>query len=849
MKQFTHYRSIIEFLVYEEKMELANAIQRAQVPIQLRNQIMDYFQPLKVEIKEMSSITNNDQGEKLCKYKSENDKYYSGFENFLYNKRTWSRCIVENLSNASKKLLEQCPDPRENENFQYKGLVVGHIQSGKTANMSAFIARAVDHGYRFFIILAGRYNDLRLQTQNRIDQEITGESEIEILQCVTHESIPEEKRKWNRMTRGEIKGDFNPGTTTLDLNPETPKIAVIKKNVSVMRKFIQHLKSNIGLLKTFSAIIIDDECDDASININYSQDDEDQDPSKTNAMIRDILQIFPKHAYIGFTATPFANVLIDMDTEDDLYPKNFIFALDEPDKYFGPKKLFGLGMLPSELSDDQPIEPELDVIRIVPTEEMMEIEEITENQNDPPKIIQKTIMTFILSCCARISRGHSDNHFSMLIHPSHRKNIHAQYKNWVEREIVFLKKVVEHPSKAKIYIKKAKDIWEKDFCKISDSEGMQKFSFDDIWKFAKEILNSIEVKVLNSEFSDTLEYEKDKRRYIVIGGNKLSRGLTLEGLSISFYLRPEPRSGNKYDTLLQMGRWFGYREEYHDLTRIFVNNEIADDFTDLARVEMELREDIKKYSNSEKPLTPTQIAPLIRVHPTMQVTSNMKLGAGKKVQISLSNRTSQTIVFPLNEVEKLKENQKIVRAWLSSLDNYNKDNPLRGSYSWEKVKSKLIISLIKDYHFGDRAREVNGDILSKYIESQNEVHELIDWTVVLPPGKKQGEPFSWMSGVSTRKITRYISKRRSTRGTAIRVLTESADIKAVEERFSISSDIENQSDPKKGVLLIYVVDKKSGQGTDKALFPDNKGEDVIGLAFIFPYSKSRQTAEWITQGE
>ena len=845
MKNFTEYRTIIDFLMNKQGKNLEEAIQEAEAPSHLKNQIKDYFKPDKVTIKDVSIIQEEDKNIILCESDPENKAYFDGYISFVYNVRKWPRAIAENLSHASNQLLERLPDPQKNVQFQYKGLVVGHIQSGKTANMSALIARAADHGYRFFIILSGRYKDLRLQTQNRMDQDITGKSEIEFLQCVQHEDgLP----KWNRMTKAEMEGDFKRGTATLDPNLDTPKLAVIKKNTSVMAKFIQYLRNPTVPLKDFPALIIDDECDDASIDIKYAQDD--PEPSKTNAKIRELLEVFSKYTYVGFTATPYANVLIDDEVPEDLYPKNFISVLDEPENYFGPRQLFGLGMTPSELSDEDNDEPEIDVIRQISEEEEEEIEQASQSV-EAPKIIEKAILTYLLSCCARMARGRqSEDHFSMLIHPSHRKHIHWQYKKWIEDSIEFLKQVVRHPSKTREYIKKAKNIWEEDFVETSKKSGVDKnklFAFEEVWKFAKEIVDSIEVKVLNSDFQDTLEYQKDRRRYIVVGGNKLSRGLTLEGLSVSLYLRPEPKSKHKYDTLLQMGRWFGYRKGYHDLTRIFVNAKVADNFADLARVELELREDLKKYSKSPDSPTPLKVKPFIRSHSTMSVTSPLKMGAGQKIHFSLQAGIMQTIAFPLNKIKFLKENQQVIKAWLESLGQAFKDEVSLGSWTWKNIKPDRIIELIQSYNFSQEAIRVNETILKSYIERQNKKGELTDWTVILPFGSRKGEPFPWMSGVSTGKVTRRLNKRKTGKGTAIKVLTESKDVQLVWETYKISPSPEYQSNPKKGALLIYVVDKNSGTGTDRVLFPDSDGEDIVGLAFIFPYSRSQATVEWVTQ--
>ena len=842
MKNFTDYRAIVEFLKTEQKNSLGDAIKKAKVPPHLEDQIKDYFNPKTVTIKDVSTISDNEPDVVLCEPDPEKEKYFRGFVDFIYNTRKWSKNIAKNLSHASNKLLKRLPDPQKNDRFQYKGLVVGHIQSGKTANMSALIARAADHGYRFFIVLSGRYKDLRLQTQNRMDQGITGKSESG-LKCVEYENkIPQ----WIRMTIAEMDGDFKSGTVDLEFRLNTPKLAVIKKNTQVMEKLIQHLKSPTVELEKFPALIIDDECDDASIDIKYAEDD--PEPSKTNAKIRELLKIFPKYTYVGFTATPYANVLIDADAPEDLYPKNFIAVLDEPKSYFGPRQLFGLGMTPSELSGDESNIPDLDVIRLISESDEQSISEPDHFSDEVPEVIEKAILTYVLSCCGRMARGQQDKHFSMLIHPSHRMNIHEQYKQWVEKHVDFLKTVVQHPAEAKECMKEAKKIWEEDFKKTSEStRSTEVFDFDYIWRFAREIVDSIEIKVLNSNFQDTLEYHKDKRRYIVVGGNKLSRGLTLEGLSVSLYLRPEPSGGHKYDTLLQMGRWFGYREGYHDLTRIFVNPKVADDFSDLARVELELRENLKQYSRSQDPCTPLEIKPFIRAHHTMSVTSDLKFGAGRQINISLQSGIMQTVDFPLNDIQALKKNQQIVKSWLKSLGEYSKDEIAKGGFTWKNIQPSQIINMIKAYTFGKQATRVNKSVLTNYIERQNKKNELTDWTVILPSGSGRGEPFPFISGVSTGKVIRRLNKRKAERGTAIKVLIDTNDRDSVYKNYKISPYPKHSTDPKKGALLIYVVDKKSGAGTDKALFPNSEGEDIIGLAFVFPHSKSHATVEYVTQ--
>ncbi len=836
MKQLTYYINIIEFLIKEQGKTLEQAIKETKVPCNLLQSVKNYFSD-RVEIRKTSILKEDENIIRKCIYKSNQEVYFSDFERFLYDIRKWKKSIIENLSDSSKRLLECLPDPKLNQTFESKGLVVGHIQSGKTANITALIARAADHGYRFFIILAGRFRDLRLQTQNRIDQELTGESEIfDYSNLVYHE---EGTPKWHRITIADIDGDFQRGSHNPDPNPDTPKIAVIKKNTSIMEKVIKWLKrSTIPIGHHFPTLIIDDECDEASVDTNYLKDG--HEPAKTNAKIRKLLGLFEKYTYIGFTATPFANVLIAADVPEDLYPKNFIISLDEPEEYFGARQLFGLGTSPSELSEDESHPPELDVIRKISQDEIddqiKKASKKASEENKAPDFIQKSILSFVISSCARMARDQSHEHFSMLIHTSHLRNMHKQDYDWVKSELDYLKEAVKYPTKNETLIFRARSLWEDDFCKTTE----QTFSlnFEDIWIFAKSILDSIEIILLHYGSDDRLEYEeKPQRRYIIIGGNKLSRGLTLEGLNTSVFFR----GTKQYDTLLQMGRWFGYRKGYDDLTRIYVTPEYSDHFADLARVELELRNDLKKYARMNK--TPLEIKPIIRAHHTLQVTSPLKMGAGETINVSLQGATRQTIAFPLDNFSLLKKNIETTKLWLKNLSTASviPDRLEKESYVWENITSDKVIELINEYEFSKEATLIKRDTLKTYIENQNKNNELTNWVIYLPTGPKNGNPFVWIPNVSTKKIVRQLNKRISGKRTAIRVLTEPKHIKVLEKQYDL------ESNPKYAALIIYVIDKTSGEGSDRALFPDKTGEDIIGLAFKFPFSQSNATAEWVTQ--
>jgi hypothetical protein len=352
-QSFSNYVAVVEFLVKNLQRPVDAAIREAQVPNYLIEQVKAYVTG-PVEILRPDVITG-DQHVPLCVPLGDDapQPYFSAFKDFLLNERKWDRSTVETLAGTSNELIERLPAPNATKEFQTRGLVVGYIQSGKTANMAALIARAADQGYKLCIVLGGVWNDLRSQTQRRMDQEITGHSNLGAIDgpfVVLDPTAP----SWSRLTNAGLQGDFSPGTHN-DLNPQTPKLAVIKKHVSVLKRFTDFLKRTNVRLEDLPALVIDDEADQASINTNYGKmvDGEDIDPSKTNARIRELLAALPKCVYVAFTATPYANVLIDAEVEEDLYPRDFIATLPEPRNYFGPRQLFGIGMSPSDLSVEE----------------------------------------------------------------------------------------------------------------------------------------------------------------------------------------------------------------------------------------------------------------------------------------------------------------------------------------------------------------------------------------------------------------------------------------------------------------------------------------------------------------
>lgn len=827
--------AIVEFLISHQGMSVEKAIKEAGVPLHLREQVLKYYAP-PLDIVQPGLIVDNTKQIPRCNPDNDSiQQYFGAYQRFLIDGRGWPKSTVGSLAETSLSLIRRLPKPDAADKFQERGIVLGHIQSGKTANMAALIARAADEGYKLFIVLGGLWKDLRAQTQRRLDQEITGQSDDPAdAPYVQHDpSLP----KWVRLTRSGLDGDFTSGPN--DLNPQTLKLAVIKKNARI-ESLAKWLKKSPIPIKDLPAIIIDDEADHGSIDTNYGKTDDDGekiDPTATNRRIRDLLKLFPKCVYIGFTATPFANVLIDATMEEDLYPRDFIATLPEPTGYFGPRKLFGLGMEPSDLSPSAAEKSSLNVIRYVEDTDLGEIDQVLESGGGNSRVLSDALLAFVLGSCARLARGHDKEHFSMLVHPSQRTEPHRIFADAIREELQLLKNAATYPKKFPDTLKRAKDMWDNDFWRTTEEQKdpiLEMYDFDIIWKFAKSLVDSIEIKVLNTYSDDHLDYDATPRRYVVVGGNRLSRGLTLEGLTVSVFTR----SANQYDTLLQMGRWFGYRPQYYDLTRIYVDRTLADRFAELARVEDELRADFKKYAEEPDPPTPLQLKPIIRSHPSMAITSRLKMGAGKPVRISFQNTRSETVAFPIENKSLLEKNLNSAKALFTHLPASKRSKTKNGVNIWRNISPSKVIEFLEDYEFSREARGVNRQNLVNYIKRQNDNNELLSWDIVLPKGNPKLQPYKWSKDIFTHKIIRSPMTARS-----IRVLSSPSDID--DWREFTGSD---PKDPKHGCLMLYLIDKNSEGKNGMKFFSDQSGaEDILGLVFVFPESKSNATVEYISQ--
>jgi hypothetical protein len=607
--------------------------------------------------------------------------------------------------------------------FATRSLVVGYVQSGKTANMTAVTAKAVDADYKFVIILAGMTDALRSQTQARIESDL----------------IDQDRDRWHLWTTVDMDFSQPPATGFPAPHPASRHVAVVKKNKWILQRLLKKLESTPDpILRSIPFLIIDDECDQASVNASKYRDE----MTAINGLIRKILHKVPRSAYIGYTATPFANVLIDpavsvdKKNPDDLYPRDFIVALPPPPQYFGAESLFGRGLLDAD--EELPDSEGFDMIRIVEDEETEYLrpksyKDRHEFSMSITESLDKAIRYYLLACAARIVRGQGDEHSCMLVHTTVYVEPHFDARTVIAGHLKLLGQRLQAGDAS--LIQELRDLWDAERDRVdAEAFGNDANDFDQLSPRLGDVVNSIDVVVENGQSDERLDFSgNDARRYLVVGGSVLARGLTIEGLVVSFFLR----TSSQYDSLMQMGRWFGYRGGYEDLPRVWMTRDMRDAFKELATVEAEIRGDIDIYG--EQDISPLDFAVRIRQIPGMSITAKNKMLASETCDISYANEHIQTTRFRHKDEGWLEKNWNVAASLINEADKQSKgpESVKRGRV-FRDIKVGTITRFLKDYATHETHRDFQADKLLEYIESQNKKGDncLAVWNVgVIEPSR------------------------------------------------------------------------------------------------------------------
>ena len=484
------------------------------------------------------------------------------------------------VDKSSSRIIGLGKPPGE-ESIDTRGLVLGYVQSGKTTNFMSVIAKAADIGYRLIIVLSGITDNLRQQTQERLNEYLVDPCQTKVHLLTTNE------RDFSEITSSEA----------LLSQDEMRLLAIVKKNPARLRRLNKWIKkASSSTLANCPILIIDDEADQASIDVGKKRQ------STINSLIRELLS-HPKSAYISYTATPFANLLIDPADNTDLYPRDFVVSLPRSDAYFGPERIFGS----LDAEEDQDSDDGLDLVRVIPTEDVDVVkpptrkEQLEEWQATVPPSLHTAVLWFLMATTARRLRTDDIRHSSMLIHTSMRAAAHSLTRDALRAELQNLSDLISRQDDA--LIQEMSSLWSTETDRVkSSSFGNTPITFGQVMEALGDTINNTNVIMDNYLSSERLKYRKDvAETVIVVGGNTLSRGLTLEGLISSYFVR----AASAYDTLLQMGRWFGYRKGYEDLVRVWMTSELRGWFFDLSTVEAEIREEIEAYAKEGK--TPAQL--------------------------------------------------------------------------------------------------------------------------------------------------------------------------------------------------------------------------------------------------
>jgi hypothetical protein len=856
----------------------------------------------------------------LAPERKKNWRYWQRYRELQEARMAWE--AVDGLDKSSDRILGMLEDPQRKGPWDRRGLVVGHVQSGKTGNYTGLICKAADAGYKIIIVLAGMHNNLRTQTQMRLDEGFLGfetNPSAEGMRLIGVGNIDQDPSiRPNYATNRTEKGDFTANNVrNLGVTPEIlPWLFVVKKNKTVLARLLRWLQTHVAdavepetgrkVVTHLPLLIIDDEADHASVDTGeqvFDSDgkaDEDHQPKAINGLIRQILHSFHRKAYVGYTATPFANIFIHERgvtslAGPDLFPAAFIHNLGSPSNYVGPARVFGLSH-GDERQGGLPLVRDVDdhsgpngrsgwmplghTTAHVPTH---------ADESSLPASLREAIDAFILSCAARHVRGQKAQHSSMLIHVTRfnavQLAVHARVEQYIRSIDQRLSRRIGHQP----ILERLESLWTEDFEPTTvemaeKAPEMGPFVAND-WVEIEDVLalvvSEISVRLINGTAGDVLDYADAAvgLKVIAIGGDKLARGLTLEGLCTSYFLR----ASRMYDTLMQMGRWFGYRPGYLDLCRLYTTSDLIEWFEHIADASEELRDEFDMMVESGG--TPRDYGLKVVSHPVLMVTSRLKMRSAKSLFLSFSGHVIETVALHRQQ-RQLDSNFAAFNALIAAMgagkSNHAQQRPTgEESWSgvvWEKVPHDRVTDFLGAYSTHPEALKANSMLLRDFISSMVRVRELTEWTVAVIGGSKAEHAVD-VAGVSVKRAKRTLKSQTADRQSIGRLLSpkdEGIDLgieawlAALAETRSIWKEdpdkvktqaapevpsgpamrrvrghgaVGVQSHPERGVLLVYLLDtevKDAPQSDESPLYTT----PVVAFGISFPGSTSGTKVEY-----
>jgi len=838
-----------------------------------------------------------------------------------YLKNNDSAFPVNELDDFTDKILDKCVNPKKQGSWDRRGMVVGHVQSGKTSNYVGLINKATDAGYKVIIVIAGTISSLRRQTQERIDSGYIGRNSSAFIQERENRIIGVGQSKFNDLKnpapdiysltsayyKSGDEGDFNQKIAN-GLNipiGKNPVVFVIKKNKSILENLIDWFSKDVnanlvdGTPKLFDVptLIIDDEADAASVNASKSI----EDIKTINKLIRTILNLFNQNTFIGYTATPYANLFISQDYNEekttvvknktykigeDLFPRDFIINIKAPTNYIGAAKIFGYENVNPELTKEP-----LDIFREIDDYDPPFSRTINKSNKDVlpeylPPSLERAIKTFILTCAIRRVRGQENKHNSMLVHV-------ALLVKWIDKVAYLVnKKTKEYQnsiqSDDEVLLSELKELYETDFLPTTRNVldnldytdiKIKEHSWEEVRKELKPAASKIDVRAVHGTRSTTnleyhrieeIDYERHKENglsVIAVGGSRLSRGITLEGLSVSYYIR----TTRMYDSLMQMGRWFGYRPGYVDLCRLFTTNQIFEWFNHITMATEEMRNDFDEMTATHQ--RPKDFRLKVRNHHgLLTITSLNKLYFSEDIEISFSGENPQTYCL-LKTKSAIENNFNALKKLISTIGLPTKENRIEHKGKtrylfYPNTNVDALCSFIDSFKIEQPS--INNATLSDYIKTQAKGNKIKEWSICIvsnsdervfidykgntPRNERQAnedvskydlqhnnEVITLSCSVRNQQIGRggefYLISKNQIDQTGDRYVDLSKDKDY--SKMSYDEIKEQRKAEKKGLLLIYALDER---GT-----PNVKNDiPIVGYSLHFPRIEDETKVSYTT---
>ena len=860
-------------------LRLLNGLKEEELDVDIWNKIIDYFEnrEKKHKVVKLGKDIFNDAKIPVDKYSA-----WQLYKNGLI-KQNWSDNSIKNIEKSSHEILKNLSMDTV-ESGPIKGLVVGNVQSGKTANMAGLMAMAADNGFNYFIIFSGVIENLRQQTANRLygDMNTAGNGNLH----------------WHQVDNPSLRSklpEHNISNFNLDTSAKDRYFTVCLKNSTRLNSLIKWLYDDVNKAKQLKILVIDDEADQASVNTRKIKE---EDRTEINRLILNLVNTDKVKGmnYIAYTATPYANILNETG-KNTLYPKDFIALLEPSEDYIGPKQIFG--------TEEPEMSPYIDIVRHIPSADVESIREAQKENQELPLVnsLIDSLHWFVLTVAAMRAIDYRKP-ISMLVHTSfridHHKSIAKKIEEYLRDFKINYKKVM--PKLKEMYENESLD-HKRSYFLVGMKEYSTKDSVPDYPEW-EEIERYIErmIRLDMDEFIShipigeegqpkyhkgfhlvidnskakadnqivRLVYPKKQNSntapaFIVVGGNTLSRGLTLEGLTTTYFLR----TTNQADTLMQMARWFGYRKGYEIFPRVWLDSEALERYQFLSQMNEELREEIALYAQNG--LTPTIYAPRVKNsinHKLIRITSSNKMQSAEPNEYDFAGFNSQTVYFE-NDVEMLEHNLKHTKDFLNSLPS---PDIRTSNMIWRNISVEDIKFFLEKYLVCDK--DVKMSNLPALIEwAEKNSGEISNWNITLSSIGKvedtQGQDSDWnIHGFSPKPIVRTKLKERSTDKIAnIGALRTPSDLLAdidqelTSEERNTSKILEIRSIRVKyeygrvPLITIYRIDK--GQISEASNDENIKGsrtreplnlpKDVIGINVMIPgVSKGGQLATYIS---